>query len=144
MEILSCSHSNYNSLILHLSQPHSTAQIRCPRSQIARFMGPTWGPSRADRTQVGPMNLAISDSVLLRPCDAITSISANGSTAFIWKLCFHWLEGLQQQQITMTLVMPRDCKTAKMYGNVTYFHQLEDKFQSNIPIWNNILTMDSN
>ena len=24
-------------------------------SLIARFMGPTWGPSRADRTQVGPM-----------------------------------------------------------------------------------------
>ena len=23
--------------------------------QIARFMGPTWGPSGADRTQVGPM-----------------------------------------------------------------------------------------
>ena len=22
---------------------------------IARFMGPTWGPSGADRTQVGPM-----------------------------------------------------------------------------------------
>ena len=22
---------------------------------IARFMGPTWGPPRADRTQVGPM-----------------------------------------------------------------------------------------
>ena len=26
---------------------------------IARFMGPIWGPSEADRTQVGPMNLAI-------------------------------------------------------------------------------------
>ena len=26
---------------------------------IARFMGPTWGPSGADMTQVGPMNLAI-------------------------------------------------------------------------------------
>ena len=25
------------------------------RSLIARFMGPTWGPSEADRTQVGPM-----------------------------------------------------------------------------------------
>ena len=25
------------------------------RSLIARFMGPTWGPSGADRTQVGPM-----------------------------------------------------------------------------------------
>ena len=24
-------------------------------AQIARFMGPTWGPSGADRTQVGPM-----------------------------------------------------------------------------------------
>ena len=24
-------------------------------TQLARFMGPTWGPSRADRTQVGPM-----------------------------------------------------------------------------------------
>ena len=24
-------------------------------SSIARFMGPTWGPSGADRTQVGPM-----------------------------------------------------------------------------------------
>ena len=26
---------------------------------IARFMGPTWGPSGSDRTQVGPMNFAI-------------------------------------------------------------------------------------
>ena len=26
-----------------------------PPSQIARFMGPTWGPPGADRTQVGPM-----------------------------------------------------------------------------------------
>ena len=25
------------------------------RSLIARFMGPTWGPYGADRTQVGPM-----------------------------------------------------------------------------------------
>ena len=27
----------------------------CNASLIARFMGPTWGPSGADRTQVGPM-----------------------------------------------------------------------------------------
>ena len=27
----------------------------CVLSLIARFMGPTWGPSGADRTQVGPM-----------------------------------------------------------------------------------------
>ena len=29
------------------------------KSQIVRFMGPTWGPPGDDRTQVGPMNLAI-------------------------------------------------------------------------------------
>ena len=28
-------------------------------SQIARFMGPTWGPPGEDRTQVSPMNLVI-------------------------------------------------------------------------------------
>ena len=31
----------------------------CLPTQIARFMGPKWGPSGADRTQVGPINLAI-------------------------------------------------------------------------------------
>ena len=29
--------------------------IYCIQPQIAKFMGPTWGPSGADRTQVGPM-----------------------------------------------------------------------------------------
>ena len=28
---------------------------KCVLSQIARFVGPTWGPPGADRTQVGPM-----------------------------------------------------------------------------------------
>ena len=35
-----------------LSNPHHGAS---EISLIARFMGPTWGPSGADRTQVGPM-----------------------------------------------------------------------------------------
>ena len=30
---------------------------------ITRFMGPTWDPSEADRTQVGPMNFAIWDVI---------------------------------------------------------------------------------
>ena len=29
-------------------------------------------------------------------CDAVTNLLANGSTAFIWKLCCHWLKGLPQ------------------------------------------------
>ena len=32
---------------------------------IARFMGPAWGPSGADRTHVGPMNLAIWERRLM-------------------------------------------------------------------------------
>ena len=47
-------------------------------SLIARFMGPTWGPSGADRTQVGPtlapwtllsglaLTLAIADGLVLK------------------------------------------------------------------------------
>ena len=31
------------------------AKVCSIKSVIARFMGPTWGPSGADRTQVGPM-----------------------------------------------------------------------------------------
>ena len=38
-------------------------------SLIARFMGPTWGPSEADRTQVGPM---------LAPCSLLSGLSYNG------------------------------------------------------------------
>ena len=31
--------------------------------QIAKFMGPTWGPPGSCRTQMGPMNLAIRDTI---------------------------------------------------------------------------------
>ena len=34
---------------------YSTAMSQHAASPIARFMGPTWGPSGADRTQIGPM-----------------------------------------------------------------------------------------
>ena len=35
--------------------PSCFIQVRSKNTLIARFMGPTWGPSGADRTQVGPM-----------------------------------------------------------------------------------------
>ena len=34
---------------------YSTSMALREHTQIARFMGPTWGPPGADRTQVGPM-----------------------------------------------------------------------------------------
>ena len=35
--------------------------------KIARLMGPAWGPPGSCRPQVGPMNLAILDYVVMRP-----------------------------------------------------------------------------
>ena len=36
----------------------------------------------------------IQTSILLKWYDTYTSLLANGSTAFIWKLCCHWLKSL--------------------------------------------------
>ena len=36
-------------------QCFSTGMLELKETLIVRFMGPTWGPSGADRTQVGPM-----------------------------------------------------------------------------------------
>ena len=42
-----------NAAPLLVSKQSSPCDLLCP--QISRFMGPTWGPSGAERTQVGPM-----------------------------------------------------------------------------------------
>ena len=43
-------------LVLLVPTTWRTAQrLLCVSSLIARFMGPTWGPSGTDKTQVGPM-----------------------------------------------------------------------------------------
>ena len=52
----------------------------CTHTLIARFMGPTWGPSGADRTQVGPM---------LAPWTLLSGLFPqiiNTNTSFIWRL----------------------------------------------------------
>ena len=45
------------SCLFILSEDFIQAQAKrwCHKTLIARFMGPIWGPSGADRTQVGPM-----------------------------------------------------------------------------------------
>ena len=47
-------------------------------SLIARFMGPSWGPSGTDRTQVGPM---------LAPWTLLSRIQLLPE----WQFSFHWL-----------------------------------------------------
>ena len=56
------------------------------KTLIARFMGPTWGPSGADRTQVGPM-LAPWTS-LSGNISAFSTISWNWDYAGRWNLSF--------------------------------------------------------
>ena len=56
-------------------------QVSWRAALIARFMGPTWGPSGADRTQVGPMLApwtllsGISKSTLTKSRSSIRSVS---------------------------------------------------------------------
>ena len=57
---------------------------RCPSiTLIARFMGPTWGPSGADRTQVGPMLASWS---LLSGYFS----TSQGTVKIQYYTCFHW------------------------------------------------------
>ena len=41
--------------------------LSCCTTLIARFVGPTWGPSGADRTQVGPMSAPWTSMFALEP-----------------------------------------------------------------------------
>ena len=51
------------------------AVFQCGLTLIARFMGPTWGPSGADRTQVGPM---------LAPWTLLSGDPQNIITSSLW------------------------------------------------------------
>ena len=54
-ENISFQHCVTNDLISMVWCIPTTTAIITTMTLIARFMGPTWGPSGADRTQVGPM-----------------------------------------------------------------------------------------
>ena len=68
----------------HLKQSHLP-------TLIAGFMGPTWGPSGADRTQVGPMLatwILLSGKVTL---DFIYRVTWQLYTAILWLSISAWL-----------------------------------------------------
>ena len=48
-------HNGQNVMTKPAPKCHKNCFNHCIASLIARFIGPPWGPSRADRTQVGPM-----------------------------------------------------------------------------------------
>ena len=86
---------------------------------IARFIGPTWGPSGADRTQVGPMLAPwtlLSRSVLLQfdkdrmygYIDWSSSPSINCLRAEIHRTCCYWiLVSVLQQRIANSTTIRR-------------------------------------
>ena len=71
-------------------------------SLIARFMGPTWGPSGADMTQVGPMlapwNLQ-SGMASRISCTSNTECSITDTIVCM----FHWIYYLINVSVNMTL-----------------------------------------
>ena len=66
-------------------QPNDKHTWHCMCTLIARFLGPPRGPSRADRTQVGPMNFAIwvrLYCLILDRCEADQYMRTNHATLF--------------------------------------------------------------
>ena len=66
--------------------PEKTFSKCVYRSLIARFIGPTWGPSGADRTLVGPM-LAPWTHI----CGKLTIIGLNWSWLITWTASSYFL-----------------------------------------------------
>ena len=75
-------------------------------SLIGRFMGPTWGPSGADRTQMGPM-LA-----------SWTLLSSNS----IWALCFRKMRYLSHFFKTL---IPDAHDTTTYYRRIWWRHKMK-------------------
>ena len=74
------------------------------RSLMARFMGPTWGPSGADRAQVGPMNFAIWDET------ATVSFAT-----LMWGLHIQFKGQLSKNKYTFRCI--------SLYSIISWFHQ---------------------
>ena len=70
--------------------------MSCPTSQAKTYLGGTSACSctRYDLTYVHVLGQALLQ-VLLNPNNTVAKLEANGSTAFIWKLCSHWYHDLR-------------------------------------------------
>ena len=97
-------HFTYTRELLSWQFIPATADSKCIPPQIVRFMGPTWGPSGADRIKMGPMlapwtllsGTTIKIPMLVLVCDRLSHIQlctvstvpphSTLSAWFIWKL----------------------------------------------------------
>ena len=71
-------------------------------SLIARFMGPTWGPSGASRTQVGPMLAPWTLLSGMAQYRAYSSLApSQWETALLHNEVFHWLGTSLESALTI-------------------------------------------
>ena len=117
-------------------RPHQT--VSRAATLIARFLGPIWGPSGADRTQVGPMLTPwtlLSGSFPINQCpdgEVTTSVryelltiwalrkptillTEDGANSF-WKIIIQTAEGhppVYNQTVTQNIKYYRRCKTRR-------------------------------
>ena len=87
--------------------PYSNCVIVAIKSLIAIFMGPTWGPSGADRTQVGPM--LVPWTVLSGMLPAIGSIMIPKYTGSPWWPLVFYMLNLCELSIYLDPEVPNTC-----------------------------------
>ena len=104
--------------------------VRAMSSIIARFMGPKWGPSGADRTQVGPMvdTWALLLGLLSNRRQSITRTSHNPVR---WGLTASLDNGLKQKCIWAANINIDTMLQDEWYSQ-THLHQLRCRLVLNI------------
>ena len=87
------------------------ACLKSTHSLIARFIGPTWGSSGADRTQVGPMlapwTLLCGFSQALSKVHYCGSCLTHDLADLVIADFFHWQNGITQWYL-LTIILARD------------------------------------
>ena len=88
-----------------LQSPHAKCVTTLASKQecalIARFMGPTWGPSGADRTQVGPLLAprTLLSGAILPPCPIIPNLLQCRRYELMCLHLLRWCFKIYQRQI---------------------------------------------
>ena len=85
-----------------------------------RFMGPTWGPPGADRTQVGPMNFAIWDIHGLAQGCSNSSILPQSCTVLWWCVSMD-----ASQSLTVIFLSWYNCCVYVLNGNIMFLNWIE-------------------
>ena len=86
-------------------------------SLIARFMGPTWGPSGADRTQAGPM---------LAPWTLLSGMLPPDTSLWIWYSCLMVCENACNMH---NLCRSHTCPRSPLDGGTSVFYLWHNIFR---------------